>query len=74
MLQWPEGVPPPMMGGSGDLLKHTGPNGPLARFLSDFGPTLLDKYKPKGILVFSAHWETNGQRLGEFHWDGDTCE
>jgi len=25
---------------------------------------LLKKYKPKGILVFSAHWETAGQRLG----------
>ena len=43
-----------------------GPNGPLARFLGDFGPALLEKYKPKGILVFSAHWETDGERLGAF--------
>ena len=42
-----------------------GPKGPLARFLADFGPALLEKYKPKGILVFSAHWETDGERLGE---------
>jgi aromatic ring-opening dioxygenase catalytic subunit (LigB family) len=41
-----------------------GPDGPLANFLKDFGPTLLNKYKPKGILVFSAHWETSGERLG----------
>ncbi|KAF8594161.1 Extradiol ring-cleavage dioxygenase class III enzyme subunit B [Ceratobasidium sp. AG-I] len=31
--------------------------GPLARFLELFGPALLEKYKPKGIVVFSAHWE-----------------
>jgi len=37
----------------------SGPDSTLARFLKDFGPALLDKYKPKGILVFSAHWETN---------------
>jgi len=26
-------------------------------------PFLLKKYKPKGIVVFSAHWETSGERL-----------
>jgi len=45
------------------IFKSNGPNGPLANFLRDFGPTLLDKYKPKGILVFSAHWETQGGLL-----------
>ncbi|KAG7086667.1 hypothetical protein E1B28_002607 [Marasmius oreades] len=40
-----------------------GPTGPLANFLRDFGPTLLKKYNPKGIVVFSAHWETLGERL-----------
>lgn len=45
---------------------YLGPSGPLARFLEAFGPTLLQKYKPKGIVVFSAHWETHGTRLGEF--------
>ncbi|KAB5591479.1 4,5-DOPA extradiol dioxygenase-like protein [Ceratobasidium theobromae] len=37
--------------------------GALARFLSLFGPALLEKYKPKGIVVFSAHWEEAGQVL-----------
>lgn len=45
------------------VMKHMGPKGPLATFLKDFGPTLLAKYKPKGIAVFSAHWETVGERL-----------
>jgi aromatic ring-opening dioxygenase catalytic subunit (LigB family) len=40
-----------------------GPKGQLASFLRDFGPSLLKKYKPKGIVVFSAHWETAGERL-----------
>ncbi|KAL1947686.1 hypothetical protein VTO73DRAFT_13410 [Trametes versicolor] len=47
----------------GDVGKDMGPNGPLATFLKDFGPALLAKYKPKGIVVFSAHWETHGERL-----------
>jgi aromatic ring-opening dioxygenase catalytic subunit (LigB family) len=29
----------------------------------DFGPALIEKYRPKAILVFSAHWETDGERL-----------
>jgi aromatic ring-opening dioxygenase catalytic subunit (LigB family) len=47
-----------------DKLHAMGPKGNLAAFLSDFGPALLQKYKPKGIVVFSAHWETEGERLG----------
>ncbi|GAA5860334.1 hypothetical protein JCM8547_003466 [Rhodosporidiobolus lusitaniae] len=35
-----------------------GPSGALANFLKDLGPALMDKYKPKAIVVFSAHWET----------------
>lgn len=50
--------------GFGQVLKHAGPKGPLANFLRDFGPTLLEKYKPKGIVVFSAHWDTHRERLG----------
>jgi len=46
------------------LLDTMGPKSNLAAFLSDFGPALLKKYKPKGIVVFSAHWETEGERLG----------
>lgn len=45
-------------------IKHYGPESPLADFLRDFGPALLSKYQPKGILVFSAHWETQGKQLG----------
>jgi aromatic ring-opening dioxygenase catalytic subunit (LigB family) len=45
-------------------IKHYGPESPLADFLRDFGPALLAKYQPKGILVFSAHWETQGEQLG----------
>ncbi|KAG1832736.1 Extradiol ring-cleavage dioxygenase class III enzyme subunit B [Suillus variegatus] len=39
-----------------------GPGGDLASFLRDLGPALRAKYKPKGIVVFSAHWETIGVR------------
>ncbi|KAL0061978.1 hypothetical protein AAF712_011133 [Marasmius tenuissimus] len=45
------------------LPPYHGPDGPLANFLHDFGPTLLNKYKPKGIVVFSAHWETVEERV-----------
>ncbi|KAL0947348.1 hypothetical protein HGRIS_013465 [Hohenbuehelia grisea] len=44
-------------------MTQMGSRGPLAEFLREFGPTLLEKYQPKGILVFSAHWETCGERL-----------
>jgi hypothetical protein len=37
----------------------------LGAFLRDFGPALLQKYQPKGIVVFSAHWETARERLSE---------
>lgn len=47
------------------MLKYQGQGGPLYRFLKDFGSTLLEKYKPKGIVVFSAHWETDGERQGK---------
>ncbi|KAJ7090239.1 Extradiol ring-cleavage dioxygenase, class III enzyme, subunit B [Mycena belliarum] len=56
------------LGSSGALscvpLRWGGPTGPLAKFLNDFGPVLLKKYQPKGIVVFSAHWETASERLG----------
>jgi len=45
------------------VMEHMGPKGPLATFLRDFGPALLKKYHPKGIVVFSAHWETAGERV-----------
>jgi len=60
MLIWPPSAPPP----DRDMFEGMGPKSPLATFLKDFGPVLLEKYKPKAILVFSAHWETSGERLG----------
>lgn len=62
ILQWPDTIPPP--GGMQSMYESSGPKGPLAQFLSSFGPAILEKYKPKGILVFSAHWETRGERQG----------
>ncbi|KAI0670526.1 Extradiol ring-cleavage dioxygenase class III enzyme subunit B [Trametes maxima] len=59
MLAFPENE----AGRMGDAMETMGPKGPLATFLKDFGPALLSKYKPKGIVVFSAHWETIGERL-----------
>jgi 4,5-DOPA dioxygenase extradiol len=50
----------------GPFAAYQGPSGPLARFLEAFGPILLKKYNPKAIVVFSAHWETHGTRLGEY--------
>ncbi|KAJ7445759.1 Extradiol ring-cleavage dioxygenase, class III enzyme, subunit B [Mycena galericulata] len=47
----------------GGLIAWCGPSGPLATFLKDFGPALLKKYQPKGIVVFSAHWESGNERL-----------
>lgn len=46
------------------FVQQSGLESPFANFLRDFGPALLAKYRPKGILVFSAHWETEGERLG----------
>jgi len=59
MLIWPDSAPPR----DRDVFDYAGPKGPLANFLRDFGPILLEKYKPKAIVVFSAHWETSGERL-----------
>jgi hypothetical protein len=46
-----------------DLGTDNGPEGRQVQFLRDFGPALIEKYRPKAILVFSAHWETDGERL-----------
>ncbi|KAL2912637.1 hypothetical protein HK105_207853 [Polyrhizophydium stewartii] len=37
-----------------------GPDGPHVKFLQAYGPHLLKQYKPKALVVFSAHWETDG--------------
>lgn len=62
MLAFPDDT---TAGSRAAMLKHLGPTGPLADFLRDFGPMLLEKYQPTAIVVFSAHWETSGERLGE---------
>jgi aromatic ring-opening dioxygenase catalytic subunit (LigB family) len=61
MLAFPESA---LTGRFASVAESLGPKGPLATFLKDFGPALLKKYKPSGILVFSAHWETANERLG----------
>ncbi|KAF5324744.1 hypothetical protein D9611_004512 [Ephemerocybe angulata] len=55
--------PPHMAAGMGDMAAYQGSTGVLSDFLKAFGSTLLEKYNPKGIVVFSAHWETHGTRL-----------
>ena len=60
MLAFP---PNESAGGMEAMMKSQGPRGSLAAFLKDFGPALLEKYKPKGLVVFSAHWDTSGERL-----------
>lgn len=49
-------------GSMGEMGSYQGSAGPLAQFLADFGSTLLQKYKPKAIVVYSAHWETATER------------
>ncbi|CAK5279473.1 unnamed protein product [Mycena citricolor] len=61
MLAFPDG--PNSSSHFSEILSWAGPKGPLALFLKDFGPALLKKYQPKGIVVFSAHWETHTERL-----------
>jgi aromatic ring-opening dioxygenase catalytic subunit (LigB family) len=59
-LIWPEHLPSGMA-----LDSIGGPRGPNAQFLRDFGKTLIEKYNPKAIVVFSAHWETHGHIEGK---------
>ncbi|GAA5881685.1 hypothetical protein JCM3774_005337 [Rhodotorula dairenensis] len=44
----------------GPLNEVQGPTGGLANFLKDLGPAVMEKYRPKAIVVLSAHWETPG--------------
>lgn len=44
-----------------DVPVPMGKNGAVTHFLGDFGRVLLEKYQPKAIVVFSAHWDHNGQ-------------
>lgn len=45
------------------IAETQGPKGPLATFLRELGPRLLKEYHPKAIVVFSAHFETQGEIL-----------
>ena len=47
-----------------DLPVPMGKNGALTHFLGDFGKVLLEKYQPKAIVVFSGHWDNDGEVLG----------
>jgi len=38
-------------------------SGALRQFLKDFGKFLVEKYNPKAIVVFSAHWDADGTQL-----------
>ena len=60
LLIWPERLPASL-----PLESIGGPKGPNAQFLRDFGKTLVEKYNPKAIVVFSAHWETHGHIEGD---------
>ncbi|KIO33565.1 hypothetical protein M407DRAFT_240973 [Tulasnella calospora MUT 4182] len=62
ILIWPKSKPP-RPGPFGEMIKYQGPESPLSDFLKDFGKVILDKYKPKAIVVFSAHWEESGDML-----------
>jgi aromatic ring-opening dioxygenase catalytic subunit (LigB family) len=62
MLLWPEKHPITF----GDIAMIGGPNGPHAAFLKDLGKHIVEKLKPKALLVFSAHWETRNQIEGTF--------
>ena len=62
LLIWPE-----RLQASLPLDSIGGPRGPNAQFLKDFGRTLMEKYNPKAIVVFSAHWETQGHIEGMFN-------
>jgi hypothetical protein len=58
----------PMLEMPGDFrigMKAQSAEGALADFLRDFGPALLQKYKPKGLVVFSAHWEEGPVHQGK---------
>lgn len=57
MLAWPTAIAP-RAGAFASVHKQMGPEGPLAQFLHDFGPALIEKYNPRAIVVFSAHWES----------------
>ncbi len=67
-LAFPSNLAGRSTGAFGALQRYQGPDGPLASFFKELGPALLKKYKPKAIVVFSAHWETSGETLGMYNF------
>ncbi|GAO51254.1 Extradiol aromatic ring-opening dioxygenase [Saitoella complicata NRRL Y-17804] len=55
LLLYPKGLRNPMA----DAIKVGARDGPHYQFLKYFGKSLVRKYSPKAIVVFSAHWETS---------------
>ena len=60
MLIWPKHLLNASDSRMSHMMRISGPDGPHAHFLKALGPFLLQRYNPKAILVFSAHWETQG--------------
>ena len=60
ILIWPKHLLDPSDSRMSYMTRISGPDSVLANFLKALGPFLLQRYKPKAILVFSAHWETQG--------------
>jgi len=54
MLLWPKQQVP------FGMMSIGGPDGPHAKFLVDFGKFIMERYRPRALVVFSAHWETRG--------------
>ncbi|KAJ8519891.1 hypothetical protein ONZ45_g3208 [Pleurotus djamor] len=49
------------------LMSYQGADGPLASFLKDFGPALLKKYQPKGIVVFITDYGAENPLLMDYY-------
>lgn len=58
--------------GSGIFTGDSGPNGRPVHFLRDFGRFLLERYQPRGIVVFSAHWETADHMRMVSNWGNES--
>ena len=65
MLSWPK-KQRPISGPMDNAWDRFGPDGTLSQFPQDSEKTLRSKYNPRAVAVFSAHWETHGQTLGEY--------
>lgn len=66
MLIWPASLGERTgMSGLGEI---QGPNGLLVQFLKALGPALVEKYKPKAVVVLSAHWESEDDEILVSDW------